>query len=520
MLHAIVALSLTAHAGLLGGGDKMPAPEPPVVQQDRVEIGVSSKDRWTVEPVGDQGLILLGTDSRGAAWTLVRYDTDFAQQWVTTWESPDRRARLIDSTTTEDALWLLLHRPKRATFTLLEVPLASGEVVAHTVSAPGRPRLTHELEVVEDDAYVLVSQKGIDLISGIEGQLVHVDTASNAVQPVDLSGTVGSRRASYQRLTVDAAAGTLEVSATSTKRKRRSLHAVTVKDGRVTDHRTLAPPEDGTHNLLTGQRVRTDTADLVLGTYSAGQKTLDTQGLYVARLAEDGTEQWRHTTSFADLDRFFDYLPERRQKRLKKKKARKEERGGDLRLSYLLNLHDVVEQDGRLLVIGEAFYPEYQTITRTETYTDANGNVQTRVVTYQVFVGYRYTHAVVVAFDDQGKRVWDASFEIGNILSYSIRDRVQVSVEDDRVTMVYSYGGRIYSKIATSAGIEEEKATDRVVASGGGKVKKSWATHTEHWFDDQFLVYGYQKVKGGEGGKRKVFAFSRVSESESADTGE
>ena len=49
------------------------------------------------------------------------------------------------------------------------------------------------------------------------------------------------------------------------------------------------------------------------------------------------------------------------------------------------------------------------------------------------------------------------------------------------------------------------------------QLKRTWATHTEHWYDQHFLVWSYDKVVGGEGGRRKVFAFATVSDRASVE---
>ena len=509
MNHLLVVLFATFTAAFAGFRDPMPTPDPPVVQADRVEIGVSGRDAWTVEPAGQRGLLLIGTDSRGAAWTIVSYSVDFAEQWVTRWESPRRKAVLVDRVVTDDELVMLLHRPKRNDFSVVVVALDDGTVSEHTLNSPIRLFAMHQLAVVDDDVYGLATVRENRFQLGIEGELLHIDTQSGQVRQVSLSDAIDARRVGFLRMTADPTADALDLSLYTQQRKRRSVHAVTVRDGAVADHRTLAPPKDGTHNLLTAQRVRTTEADLMVGTYARTAKGMAAQGLVVSKLGPDGGEQWRRTTSFSDLDRFFDYLPKRKQARVEKRARRKKDKGADLKLGYLLNLHDVVEQQNNLLVIGEAYYPEYETHQRVVTYTE-NGVTKTRIETYTVFVGYRYTHAVVVAFDAEGTLKWDASFPIGNILSYSVRDRVRVNVNGDRVTMVYAYGGAIFSKVATATGLEEDEGHQHAEAVGGGTVRRTWATHTEHWYDDRFLVWSYDKVVGGEGGRRKVFAFATV----------
>ncbi len=503
----------------------MDGPNPPVVQSDRVEVAVSRKDEWVVAPAGEEGLVLIGTDSRGAAWTMVGYSSDFQERWSASWQTDDRRMKLVDWTVEDGTLWAVLQRPKKPTVTLLQVDLRDGEgttagtVTAHEARSPVRLGLAESLAVVNDDVYVWASLRRQKPAPGTEGVLLRVDGAQHKAEPVALAEAVNARKAEIQRVVPDIDNGVVKVALATQHRRVRQVHAVSVRDGQVVDTRTLPPPADGSHNLLMAQRVHTGRADLMVGTYASGAKGQAAQGLFVSALDDSGHELWRRTTSFSDLDRFFDYLPKRRQDRVESRAARKKDRGADLKLQVMLNLHDVVEQDGRFLVIGEAYHPEYQVQQRTVTVVQ-NGVTTTQTETVQVFVGYRTTHAVVVALDAEGRRVWDASFAVGNILSRQVEDRVRVSVDGDRVTMVYAHDGKVFSKVARADGmVDGEKHAQRAASEDGGKVKRGVESHTEHWYGDRFLVYGKETVKGGEEGRHKVFAFTSFASAPVVMTG-
>lgn len=504
----LVGLSASVHAARRTPMDR---PNPPVVQSDRVEVAVSRRDEWVVAPAGESGVVLIGTDSRGAAWTMVGYSADFQERWSASWQTDDRRMKLVDWTVEGDTLWVVLQRPKKSSVTLLQVDLRgteAGTVTAHEASSPVRLGLAESLAVVNDDVYVWASLRRQKPAPGTEGVLLRVDGAQHKAEPVALAEAVGARKAEIQRVVPDDDSGVVNVALATHRRRVREVHAVSVREGQVVDARTLAPPADGSHNLLMAQRVHTGRADLMVGTYASGAKGQAAQGLFVSALDDSGNELWRRTTSFSDLDRFFDYLPKRRQDRVESRAARKKNRGADLKLQVMLNLHDVVEQDGRFLVIGEAYHPEYQVQQRTVTVVQ-NGVTTTQTETVQVFVGYRTTHAVVVALDAEGRRVWDASFAVGNILSRQVEDRVRVSVDGDRVTMVYAHDGKVFSKVARADGmVDGEKHAQRAASEDGGKVKRGVESHTEHWYGDRFLVYGKETVKGGEEGRHKVFAFT------------
>ena len=94
------------------------------------------------------------------------------------------------------------------------------------------------------------------------------------------------------------------------------------------------------------------------------------------------------------LNKFLEYLPARKQAKVERKQKRKEKKGKEMNINYLIASHDIIKKGDKYIMLGEAYYPTY----RTETRTDANGNVTYRTV----FDGYQYTHAVVAGFDKDG----------------------------------------------------------------------------------------------------------------------
>ncbi|MCF8299135.1 MAG: hypothetical protein K9J13_16420, partial [Saprospiraceae bacterium] len=147
-------------------------------------------------------------------------------------------------------------------------------------------------------------------------------------------------------------------------------------------------------------------------------------------------------------------------------------------------------------------------------YMDANGNWHTR----QVFDGYRYTHAIVAAFDKDGERLWDNTFEIMNVLSFNLKERVKVlrNSEDDEIVLVYSYGGQLNSKVIEGSKVVERKQTTKLETKNEkDKVLSNYDSDMEYWYDNYFITWGYQRIKEKGKGllnkKRQVFYFTKIA---------
>jgi hypothetical protein len=446
----------------------------------------------------------LGSEQRGRSWTLARYDAAFQPVWSVE-EELDGRAFLQDQVATDDALVLLLHQRRGAL--ILRVDLETGAVRRVPLNLPRKTIAVDHLVVDGDRAWLQGLRGGAGAVFGGRGVVLSVDLATGAAAPMKVAEAAGEKKVYLQRLGPGPTGADLV--AVSIKRRRPTLHLVELGATSAELAMRLAPAEG--HALLSAQRVQAGDQTLVLGTYSRNEKALAAQGLYVAGF-EGGAERFRVTHSFTSFDHFFDYLPDRRQGKVERKAARAEGKGRDLSLGYLLNVHDLIDQGDQFLVVAEAYYPVYTTRTETTTTTDAQGNTVTRTTTTQVFQGWRTTHCLVAAFDRQGQRRWDASFPMGDFLAPTVRDNVAVRVDGERVEMLYVRRGDLVTQVATADGLELQKAE----VSPAAQARKSWVQDAAWWYDDRFVMWGLEKVKGEGLGRRWVFALSAVSPDDGA----
>ena len=250
------------------------------------------------------------------------------------------------------------------------------------------------------------------------------------------------------------------------------------------------------------------------GTYSTtGVST--SQGIYFCTTVGNSVKGINYY-NFLDLKNFTTYLSQKQQDKIEKKKEKKEEQGKELVLNYNIAAHDILVKDDGYLLIGEAYYATYRTEYYTTTQT-VNGVTSTVTRSRQVFDGYQYTHAVIVKFDLQGKKVWDQTFELWSAYKpFHVKRFISViENSSDKTAMAFSSSNRIFTKSFDKNGkiIKDEKSESFETKYDTDEVKWT-SSNIDFWFDNYFIAYGTQKIKNKEeknvDKKRIVYFVSKI----------
>ncbi|MFH0893910.1 MAG: hypothetical protein V2A54_05695 [Bacteroidota bacterium] len=239
--------------------------------------------------------------------------------------------------------------------------------------------------------------------------------------------------------------------------------------------------------------------------YSTGY-TNEAVGLYFAKFTDEAQDyiQFYPFSKFEDL---FSYMNAKRKTKLDKKMDKAKKKGKAMDIQYSLLVHDIIPRKDHFIMVAEAYYPQYH----YEYYTTyVNGKMQTEV--RRVFDGYRYTHALVAGFDKEGELLFNNSFEVWDILTFNLKERVKVMPDGDNIILTYSTGGAISSKIVSGNSVIEGKTETKIeTMSEDDKVKSNWSSDMDFWYDNYFITYGYQRIKDKkQKQKRTVFYFNKI----------
>jgi len=258
----------------------------------------------------------------------------------------------------------------------------------------------------------------------------------------------------------------------------------------------------------------------VAGTY-AQRKTDYSRGLYLARL-KNGIQESVTYHNYGNLENFFVHFSDKREKRVKERIKRRKALGKRIKFNYRLAIHDIIEQDDQYIMIGEAYYPRYRSNSDFNSGFRYAGFGTARGIPNSFnpyFIGYKYTHAVVVAFDKLGNVIWDNSFEINDVLTPTLKEYVKVKVDrgSEKIVLIYAYDNLIQSKVIEKGQIVEGKTINPIKLTYDFDKAKSTSKETEgveNWYDNTFFAFGKQRIKNsvnaGVRGSRKIFYINKI----------
>ena len=283
--------------------------------------------------------------------------------------------------------------------------------------------------------------------------------------------------------------------------KRRALWIRTYDaQGELVRTSIIQPDED--KHLLFGRSIKLpDGRQLVAGIY--GRFTEYSRGVFVALVDAGGTYTIKYY-NFSELKNFFSYMRARQQQRVKERIERKTIKGKKIKFNYRLLVHDLIDYNNEFLLIGEAFYPHYV--------YPRNYNPQARPE--RIFDGYKYTHAVVIAFRKDASLSWDNSFEINDVKSYQLQQFVRVLPDADKILLMYLFDNVIRTKIILHDQVVEGKTGEKIKSGAVGEELDREEENTEKldaWYGDYFYASGTQSLKGRRGGYRQVFFIHKIT---------
>jgi hypothetical protein len=218
--------------------------------------------------------------------------------------------------------------------------------------------------------------------------------------------------------------------------------------------------------------------------------------------------QFYNFSDFTNLENYIrGSIAERRQRSLR----RWFQRSKSSNFEHYLVMHKVLKANNDFLLAGEAFTPDFRTVT-TIAY-DYYGRPVPR--SYSVFDGYRYSHGVVVAFDSLGQLKWDNGIEMINIRSFDLFPRLVLHHDVDGLALAYNHEGKIAWKQLQEdttitnisyANIETSYSKDRVNSEQSSLLVK--------WYANYFLASGYQTITNNylpSQNKRNVFYVNKIA---------
>jgi hypothetical protein len=182
----------------------------------------------------------------------------------------------------------------------------------------------------------------------------------------------------------------------------------------------------------------------------------------------------------------------------------------DKTLNLRLIAHEVVYSNGQFIIVSEAYSPEYH--TNTQMSYDYYGRAFP--TSYQVFDGFRYSHAFVAGFDSSGNMKWNNGMEMRDILTKYLNRKLNCLFENDETILYYNANNKVaFKTIAGSTIVENTTYAALAPKRGTDQPIDEYLGTIEYWYDDYFIATGYQTIRNNylESNKRNVFYMSKFA---------
>lgn len=480
-----------------------------VRQTGRFEVPVQLRSEFfDVVPSFESGLFLERqlAGAREDQIHLIRLDTGFQQKWAG-YIAVEKNYRVMGSKAYEDKLYLLLRYRDYSKNDLLlyVIDEADGHYVQYLIRGyiPFAPT---EFQITDQAALIGGYYNRIPVV-------LHYSFASYRSKV--LPGLFTEAGELTQIKTRQDGSFDVLISAKNLERQRTIWIKNYDAEGNLLRNLSLQPDEN--KHLIFGRSVTMPgDKQIVAGVY--GNKSAEfSRGLFIATIDPSGLEQIRYY-NFADLKNFFQYMKAKREQRVKNRIQRKKIKGKKIRFNYRFLVHELVPYKDQFVLLGEAFYPHYITSDHAQVrfFTPYGVMPGGMVQNGRIFDGYYYTHAVVMGFDEDGNLLWDNSFEINDVKTYTLEQFVKLEVLPDRLALMYLYENHIRTKIIQDDRVLEGKTTDPILTFQENDVVKddrNDANKLEYWYNNYLYAYGVQDIvtatpRGSS--RRRVFFVNKV----------
>jgi hypothetical protein len=480
-----------------------------VRQTRRFEIPIFNRDRdYQIIPAGSHGMYVHQSafTEKGEQLFLIKLDTAFQEKW-SGYLPVERNYMLVGKKTLDNKLYLLYRYRdySRNDLQLYIIDETDGNYIRHVIKsfipfAPTEFQLTknaalvggyyNRVPVVVHFSFGSLQSKVLPGLFNETGELTQIRTYPNGEFDVLISARNFQKQRTIWIKNYDAQGGLI---------RNFSLDA-----------------EESKH-LIFGRAVKTgNDMQLVAGVYGTRSAEFS-RGIFVSSVDPSGLQRTRYY-NFGDLENFFKYMKAKREQRIKSRIERKKIKGKKIKFNYRFLVHEIIPYKNQYILLGEAFYPRYTSIDRSYgTFFTPFASPGAVIQNGRIFDGYYYTHAVVMCFDAHGNLLWDNSFEINDVKTFTLEQFVKLEMHDDRIVLFYLYDNEIRTKIIKGDQVLEGKASDPVrTLNSTDYVKKEFAQKNklEYWYNDYLYAYGVQEIVNQSQkalGKRTVFYINKIT---------
>jgi hypothetical protein len=255
--------------------------------------------------------------------------------------------------------------------------------------------------------------------------------------------------------------------------------------------------------------------------YDANEDKTPVSDGYFTAVVSNGIAGKIKYYNFSRFNNAFKYITDPSALRVKAKPAKKKDKSAeneppdvnndnDKTLNLRLIAHDIQAANGQFIITAEAYSPEYH--TNTQMSYDYYGRAFP--TSYQVFDGFRYSHAFVAGFDSSGTMLWNNGMEMRDIITKYLNRKLNILFNNDETVLFYNANNKVaFKTIKGNTIVENTSYTALAPKRNNDQPFDEYLGTIEHWYDDYFIATGYQTIRNNylESNKRNVFYISKMA---------
>lgn len=257
----------------------------------------------------------------------------------------------------------------------------------------------------------------------------------------------------------------------------------------------------GTYDILTGRMNSLEDLD--------NDELAKGAGMFFLSF-DNGKQKELKFHDFLSFDNVYGTLGNRQMEYSRNKKNEDRSAGKSLTAFYHMYEPRIIRVKDQFIFSVEVYKPYY----RSETRMDYDFYGRPVPYTYQIFDGYNFYDVIIAGVSDDGDLIWNNDFVIRNMKTYTLSRNSIVFPDGDFVSMAYVNDGKIISQ--TIEGPVDIGYTETMIETKFDKDRISGDENNNivYWYDDFYLIYGYQKVNNrslGDQSIRTVFYANKVA---------
>jgi len=299
----------------------------------------------------------------------------------------------------------------------------------------------------------------------------------------------------------------------------------------------IIPLKEGDHILSAITSTLQNDQIMIVGTWGSNRGRLG-KGIFATSI-DPFSDQPVHYTSFAEIEHYLDYLPERKAKAIVEKAKEARQRGREPDFGSYFSLYKFEEIANSFWVYGEVYQPSSGTTLPPPVYNPFydpfyGGSFASpyglnpwagRPYSYNASPGvpsgpveHRILESVALRFSPEGKIIQSFSLPGKDFKTEFIEQIGDLGVWNNRATLSLKHDKNIFVTYADSNTDDLQRDTLAVVGKRPGEVIRSESkihTGVRHWFANYFFGWGEHTIrtnqsKTAEGEGRHVFYVNKI----------